>query len=133
MIHTGAQHLCDAAMAEVKTIAADEAIAMHESQDNLRFIDVRDVRELWREGTIPGAHHVPRGLLEFWVDPSSPYASAIFTPGCSFIFFCAAGLRSALATKTVQDMGLGPVSHIGGGFAAWKQHGGKVTTVDKPA
>jgi rhodanese-related sulfurtransferase len=84
---------------------------------------VRDIRELQREGRIPGALHAPRGMLEFWVDPESPYHKEAFSSGKTFIFFCAAGWRSALATKTVQDMGLSPVKHIAGGFGAWKKAG----------
>ena len=75
---------------------------------------------------IAGAFHAPRGLLEFWVDPASPYYKDIFGSGKEFVFFCAAGWRSALATATVQEMGLAPVAHFEGGFAAWKQAGGPV-------
>ena len=90
------------------------------------FVDLRDVREGWREGTIPGAYHAPRGMLEFWVDPASPYARDTFQQSKRFVFFCASGWRSALSTKTVQDMGLSPVCHIEGGFTAWKAAGGPV-------
>ncbi len=84
---------------------------------------MRDVRELWREGTIPGAFHAPRGMLEFWVDPESPYAREVFQSGKRFLFFCAMDWRSALATKAVQDMGLAPVCHLEGGFTAWREAG----------
>jgi rhodanese-related sulfurtransferase len=75
---------------------------------------------------IPGAYHAPRGMIEFWVDPASPYFKPVFGEKKEFVFFCAAGWRSALTTKTVQDMGLEPVAHIEGGFGAWKTQGGKV-------
>ena len=84
-------------------------------------MDIRDIRELWREGAIPGAGHAPRGMLEFWVDPESPYARDVFQSGKRFMFFCAGGLRSALAAKSVQEMGLSPVCHMAGGYSAWKK------------
>ncbi len=115
----GFQALLDEALAEVKTISAAEAKAMH-CLDYVQFIDLRDIRELEREGTIEGAFHAPRGLLEFWVDPESPYFKPVFGEDKKFVFFCAAGWRSALATKTVQDMGLANVMHIDGGYGAWK-------------
>jgi rhodanese-related sulfurtransferase len=93
---------------------------------NVQLVDIRDVRELEREGVIPGAFHAPRGMIEFWIDPDSPYFKPIFGEKKEFIFFCAAGWRSALTTKTVQEMGLAPVADIEGGFAAWKAAGGPV-------
>lgn len=120
-----AQQLVEAAEREIKTLSVDEAIALH-GTDNVQFIDVRDVRELQREGKIPGAYHAPRGMLEFWIDPQSEYAKSVFQQPKTYIFFCAAGWRSALATKTAQDMGLSPVCHIEGGFSAWKQSGGTI-------
>jgi rhodanese-related sulfurtransferase len=95
-------------------------------RDDVQFVDIRDVRELEREGIIPGAFHAPRGMLEFWVDPTSPYHKPLFAENRHFVLFCAAGWRSALATRTLQDMGLEKVSHIGGGFTAWKQKGAPV-------
>ena len=95
----------------------------HLEDENVQFVDIRDVRELWRDGAMPGAHHAPRGMLEFWVDPDSPYAKEIFQSGKKFCFFCAGGMRSALAAKAVQDMGLTPVCHMEGGFGAWKKAG----------
>ena len=89
---------------------------------------MRDPRELEREGKIPGAFHCPRGMLEFWIDPESPYFKEQFGEDRKFVFFCAGGWRSALATKTSQDMGLKPVAHIEGGFGAWKKAGGPVET-----
>ena len=93
---------------------------------NTLFVDIRDVRELERDGVIPGAVHAPRGMLEFWVDPESPYHRPVFAEDKEFVLFCAAGWRSALATKTLQDMGLPRVAHIEGGFTAWKAAGAPV-------
>ena len=90
------------------------------------FVDLRDPRELEREGKIPGAFHCPRGMLEFWVDPESPYHKPVFASGKRFVFYCMSGWRSALSTKTVQDMGLPNVAHIAGGFNAWRKDGGDV-------
>ena len=94
--------------------------------ENVVFIDIRDVRELARDGKIPGAMHMPRGMLEFWVDPESPYYRDVFGSGKKFIFFCAGALRSALATQQVQRMGLEPVAHLEGGFGAWRDAGGPI-------
>ena len=110
------------AEAEISTLTPQEASAMHEAGDAI-LIDVRDIRELSREGRIPDARHCPRGMLEFWVDPESPYHKPVFSEDKTFVFFCAAGWRSALATKSVQDMGLERVAHIGGGFGAWREAG----------
>lgn len=121
----GYKRLCAEAMAEVTTVTAAEAMVFHGSPDYV-FVDIRDIRELEREGVIPDAFHAPRGMLEFWVDPESPYHKAIFASGKTFVFFCAGGLRSALATKAVQDMGLEPVCHIEGGFGAWRKAGGAI-------
>jgi rhodanese-related sulfurtransferase len=97
----------------------------------VQLIDIRDIRELWREGGIPGAYHAPRGMLEFWVDPASPYAKEVFQSGKKYVFFCAGGLRSALAAKTVQDMGLTPVAHIQGGYGAWREKGGPTVAIEQ--
>ena len=96
----------------------------------VQLVDLRDVRELEREGVIPGAFHAPRGMIEFWIDPESPYFKPVFGEEREFIFFCAAGWRSALTTDTVQRMGLAPVAHIDGGFTAWKAAGAPVA--EKP-
>jgi rhodanese-related sulfurtransferase len=119
------KQLVDEASAEIETATVDEALARHGDPDVV-FVDLRDVRELQREGVIPGALHVPRGMIEFWVDPESPYHKDVFASGKRFLLFCAMGWRSALAAKAVQDMGLERVSHIGGGFTAWKEAGGPV-------
>jgi rhodanese-related sulfurtransferase len=126
----GYQKLVDEAMAEVRTYSVDEAIAKLKDP-SVQFVDVREIRELERDGVIPGAVHAPRGMLEFWVDPDSPYFKPVFGQDKEFVLFCAAGWRSALATKTVQDMGMEKVAHIDGGFGAWKAAG--APTAAKPA
>ncbi len=124
-ITKGIAQLCAEAEAAIETWPVDKAMA-HIEDDGVVFVDVRDVRELWREGTILGAVHAPRGMIEFWVDPESPYARELFQSGKRFVFFCAMDRRSALATKAVQDMGLAPVCHLEGGFTAWREAGGAV-------
>lgn len=128
-IKKGIKELCDEAMAEIETLSVEEAQALH-GKDGVTFIDIRDPRELWRDGGVPGAINVTRGMLEFWIDPKSPYYKEFFNSGNKFVFFCAGGLRSALATKTAQDMGLTPVCHIKGGFGAWKKAGAPVEPVE---
>jgi rhodanese-related sulfurtransferase len=121
--------MVDDAMSVITTYSVEEAMELH-GRDDVQFVDLRDVRELEREGVIPGAFHAPRGMLEFWVDPESPYHKPVFGQDKRFVLFCAAGWRSALATKTLQDMGLGKVAHIDGGFSAWKEKG--APTAEKP-
>ena len=120
MIKKGIKELCAEAEAVVETWTVDQARGHLEDEDVV-FVDIRDIRELWREGAIPGAVHAPRGMLEFWVDPESPYARDVFQSGKRFMFVCAGGLRSALAAKSVQEMGLSPVCHMAGGYSAWKK------------
>ena len=127
----GIKDLVAEAEASIETVSVEDAMRRLGDPDVI-FVDLRDIRELYREGTIPGAFHAPRGMLEFWVDPESPYHKEIFASGKHFLFFCAGGLRSALATKTVQDMGLTNVSHMAGGFAAWKEAGGPVEPRNPP-
>lgn len=129
-IQIGYQELVRRAEAEIKTISATEAITAANDTDTI-FIDLRDIRELQREGQIPGARHVPRGLLEFWIDPQSPYHKPFFSETKRFIFYCNLGWRSALAARTAQMMGLENLCHIAGGFAAWEQAGGAVETKEK--
>jgi rhodanese-related sulfurtransferase len=131
-ITRGFKTLLDEANAKIRTIPAAEAIPMLERDDTV-FVDLRDPRELEREGRIPGAVHCPRGMLEFWIDPESPYHKPIFAQDKTFVFFCAAGWRSALSTATAQDMGLKPVAHIEGGFTAWRDAGGPVEVSPKPS
>ena len=127
MITKGYKALVDEAMARIETVPVEAAIALH-GDPGVVFVDLRDPREITREGRIPGAFACPRGMLEFWVDPDSPYAKPIFTENKRFIFFCGGGWRSALATCTVQEMGLEPVAHVAGGFTAWRAAGGPVET-----
>ncbi len=122
-ITRGFKTLLAEANAAIRTLPVEEAQALA-GRDDVQFIDLRDPRELEREGRMPGAFHCPRGMLEFWIDPESPYAKPVFQQDKTFVFFCASGWRSALAAKTAQDMGLAPVAHIEGGFGAWKKAGG---------
>ena len=127
----GYRELIEAAEAVIETLTAPEAIALHGRED-VRFVDLRDVRELWREGTVPGAAHCPRGMLEFWIDPDSPYHRPLFSePGVRFLFFCQSGWRSALATRTAGELGLANAAQIGGGFRAWVDADGPVTPVER--
>ncbi len=120
--------MVETARREIKEYSAGEAIALA-GDPKMLLVDIRDPRELAREGKIPGALHAPRGMLEFWIDPQSKYYKPVFGEDKTFVFFCAGGLRSALTTKTLQDMGLAPVAHIEGGFAAWKAAGGPVEAI----
>ena len=104
------KELVAAANEEIKTYSQDEALAML-GQDDVVFVDIRDIRELKRDGMLEGAMHAPRGMLEFWVDPDSPYHKEIFQEDKTFVFYCASAWRSALATKAAQDVGLTPVSY----------------------
>ena len=130
-ITKGFRALVDEAMAQVTTYSVEEVRArLHDP--TVQIVDIRDVRELEREGTLPGALLAPRGMLEFWVDPDSPYFKPVFADeGKEFILFCGAGWRSALATKTLQDMGMTNVAHIDGGFAAWKKSQAPMVTLEQ--
>ena len=121
-ITKGVQALVTEASAGIETLTLDAATALHGDADVV-FIDLRDVRELWRDGKVAGAVHVPRGMLEFWIDPASPYHKPVFAEDKRFVLYCGSGWRSALATKVAQDMGLAPVCHIDGGYTAWKNAG----------
>jgi rhodanese-related sulfurtransferase len=121
----GIKELLAEANAEIETLPTADAIALH-GNPGVVFVDLRDPRELEREGAVPGAFKCTRGMLEFWLDPESPYHKPIFAEDKKFVFFCAAGWRSALAAKTAQDMGLEKVAHIDGGFGAWKAANGPV-------
>jgi rhodanese-related sulfurtransferase len=113
------------AKAQIEEIPPEEAVKLHGNPD-IVLVDIRDPRELERDGKVPGAFHVTRGMLEFWIDPASPYYKEKFGEDKKFVFFCAGAMRSALAAKTAQDMGLKPVAHILGGFKGWKEAGGPV-------
>jgi rhodanese-related sulfurtransferase len=128
-ITRGIKAMVDEANAQIETLSAAEAIAAAR-RDDVVIVDIRDPREIEREGRIPGAFSCTRGMLEFWIDPESPYAKPIFQQDKKFIFHCAGGMRSALAAKTALDMGLRPVAHLGGGFAAWRDAGGPVEKLE---
>ena len=126
----GFRQLVDEAKSRIRTLSLAEAHARH-GKDDVVFVDLRDVRELEREGMIPDAVHCPRGMLEFWIDPESPYYKEVFGSGKNFIFYCNGAWRSALATDVAQQMGLEPVYEMDGGFAAWKKAGFPV--VERPS
>ncbi|TCK23116.1 rhodanese-related sulfurtransferase [Ancylobacter aquaticus] len=124
----GYKQLLAEAEAVVTGIEVAEAAAL-QARDDVVFVDLRDPREREREGSIPGAFPCPRGVLEFWIDPESPYAKEVFQQDKRFVFYCSLGWRSALATKTAQEMGLEKVCHLKGGFTAWKAAGSAVETM----
>jgi rhodanese-related sulfurtransferase len=124
-ITRGYKVLLEEANAAVETLEVEAVVEMLQ-RDDVVLVDLRDPRELEREGKMQGAFHCPRGMLEFWIDPESPYAKPVFQQDKKYVFFCAGGWRSALAAKTAQDMGLKPVAHMKGGFGAWKQAGAPV-------
>jgi rhodanese-related sulfurtransferase len=107
-------------MAQIETLPLEQARRLLDDE-NVIFVDIRDVRELEREGMIPNALHAPRGMLEFWVDPDSPYYKPVFGEGKRLVLYCASAWRSALATETLQKMGVPGVCHLEGGFSAWKK------------
>ena len=121
----GYKALLAEAEAVVETMPVEQALSLH-GDDGVVFVDLRDPREIQREGRIPGAFSCPRGMLEFWIDPESPYAKPVFAEDKRFLFYCASGWRSALAARAAQEMGLEKVAHIGGGFTAWRNAGGEV-------
>ena len=129
-----AEQMVAEATVEITTLSPQDALAMQQAGEAV-IVDIRDIRELGREGKVPDAVHAPRGMLEFWVDPSCKYHREVFAqPGKTYIFFCAAAWRSALATRDMQAMGLGPVAHIDGGFAQWKESGMPIVEPqEKPA
>jgi rhodanese-related sulfurtransferase len=124
--------LVDEAMAQVTTCSIDEARALHDS-GGARFVDIRESIELEREGRIPGALHVPRGLLEFAFDPASPWHRVELNGDLPVVLFCGIGWRSALAAKTLLDMGHARIAHLGGGYAAWRQAGAPTDPWAPPA
>jgi rhodanese-related sulfurtransferase len=124
-VRKGYKALLEEANAVVETVPVDAALPLH-GDEGVVFVDLRDPREIQREGRIPGAFSCPRGMLEFWIDPDSPYAKPVFQEPKRFVFYCASGWRSALAARTAQEMGLDKVSHLGGGFTAWRNSQGPV-------
>jgi rhodanese-related sulfurtransferase len=129
-ITLGYRKLVDDALQKIETIAPEEAVKLH-GRDDVVLVDLRDVRELKRDGKVPGAFHCPRGMLEFWLDPTSAYFKPVFDQDKKYVFFCNGGLRSALAAETAQRMGLKPVAHIHEGFRGWKAAGGPVEVDEK--
>ena len=124
------KQLVDEANANIETLPVEEAIATL-TDDDVVVVDLRDVRELTHDGKVPGCFHMPRGMLEFWIDPESPYFKDLFHDDKRFVFYCSKGWRSALATQTAQRMGLKRVCHIEGGFEAWQKAGGPVARHEK--
>lgn len=119
---TSSKSLVEAAKAEITTLSRDE-VAQLTSDDACVLVDIRDIRELDRDGRIPGSVHAPRGMLEFWVDPESLYHREVFATEKTLVLFCASAWRSALAVKTLRDMGVERVAEMEGGFKAWQSEG----------
>lgn len=129
-ITKGFRALVDEAMAQVTTYSVDQ-VRRRLDDPALQLVDIRDARELEREGTLPGAINAPRGMLEFWVDPDSPYYKPVFgDEDKQYVLFCGAGWRSALAAKALQDMGMTNVAHIDGGFTEWAKQGAPVESYE---
>ena len=129
-ITSSVKEMVDAANKEIITLSVDEARALVDSDHHV-IVDLRDIRELQRIGKIAGAFSCPRGMLEFWIDPKSPYHKEIFNLDKTYVFYCASAWRSALSAKLAQDMGLAPVAHVGGGFSAWLKAEAPVEKVTK--
>ena len=127
-ITRGVKSLVAEANSIVPTLSTAEAQTLLERDDHV-FIDLRDIRELQRSGKIPGAYSCPRGMLEFWIDPDSPYHKEVFAQDKTFVFYCASAWRSALAGRAAIEMGLAPVLHLEGGFSAWAKSGAPVEEV----
>lgn len=130
MVKKGIKELIAAAEEVIETVPIEDAVKLTDDEGTV-IVDLRDIRELYREGRIPGSVHAPRGMLEFWVDPDSPYHKEIFSSGKRLMLHCAVGWRSALATKTLHEMGMENICHIGGGYKAWQEHGGATEPVEK--
>ena len=124
----GIRQMLEEADAQIVELSPQQA-AEAAKDANVLLVDIRDIRELQRDGVVPGAFHAPRGMLEFWVDPESPYHKEVFAQDREYILFCAAGWRSALATKSLKDMGFDNIAHIDGGFGALREGG--ATIVEK--
>lgn len=131
-ITRGTKAMINDAKSEITEYSIEQTHDMA-GRDDVVLVDIRDPRELARDGKIDGAFHCPRGMLEFWVDPESPYHKPVFAQDKTFIFFCAGGMRSVLTAKTAQDMGLKPVAHMIGGFGAWKKAGYDIIEGEKPS
>ena len=125
-----AQELVADAEREIVTLTLEDVRAAMDDLNTV-IVDIRDVRELWREGKIPGAIHSPRGMNEFWIDPTCEYHKPIYASGKRFVLYCAAAWRSALEAKMFQGMGLTNVAHMSGGFTAWKEAGMPIEIVER--
>ena len=128
MITKGIKELCQEAEKEIETLNVNDVMLISENEDT-QLIDIRDIRELWRDGTIPGSIHAPRGMLEFWVDPESPYYKRELNDTEEVILFCNGGWRSALAAASLQSMGVKNVAHMSGGFGQWQKEIGRVVQI----
>ena len=124
------KEMVEAANAEITKISVKEVRKLINSAEHV-IVDLRDIRELQRTGKIPGAFSCPRGMLEFWIDPESPYHKEVFDQDKTYVFYCASAWRSALSAKLAQDMGLAPVAHIEGGFSAWANAGAPIEELPK--
>ena len=122
---TPVAELVRSAKAEIESLSV-KAVRQSLDRQDILLVDIRDVRELDREGRIPGAYHAPRGMLEFWIDPHSTYHKSVLATDQKLVLFCASSWRSALAAKALQDMGVRNVAEMDGGFSAWKDSGGAV-------
>ena len=125
------QELVEEALKSIETLNSAEVKKLVENNE-ITLIDVRDIREIWKEGTVENSKHIPRGMLEFWLDPESTYYQANKIKDVKkMVLFCALGLRSALATKSLMDMGFKNIAHVDGGFDALKKSGLKIITKEK--
>ncbi len=124
------KEMVEAANAEITKLSVKEVRKLINSEEHV-IVDLRDIRELQRAGKIPGAFSCPRGMLEFWIDPESPYHKEVFDQDKTYVFYCASAWRSALSAKLAQDMGLAPVAHIEGGFSAWANAGAPIEELPK--
>jgi rhodanese-related sulfurtransferase len=122
--------MAEAAEEEIETVSVED-VADRRDDDAVTLVDIRDVRELWIEGTIPGSKHAPRGMLEFWADPETEYYRDWFDPDRRYVLFCNEAGRSALAAKVLQEMGFSDVAHLTGGFTAWQDAGYDVEAVEQ--
>lgn len=129
-ITKGVKALLAEAEAQVETLPLERALTLYDDP-GYQFVDLRDIREIQRGGMIPGAFSCPRGMLEFWIDPDSPYHKEVFNQDKTYVFYCASAWRSALSAKVAQEMGLKPVMHLEGGFSAWVKRDGPVA--ERPA
>jgi rhodanese-related sulfurtransferase len=128
-LERGAWDLADDADADVESVGVDDLAAELDDEDTV-VVDVRDIREVWIEGSIPGVEHAPRGMIEFWADPDTKYHKEFFAPETRYVLYCNEGGRSALAAKRLREMGYDDVAHLDGGFTAWQDDGRE--TVDVP-